>query len=420
MFTATNTHPAGGLTITGTPAQGQTLTAANTLEDADGINSISYQWYADGVAIDGAGATSDFLMLNESEVGKAITVRGSYTDLGGTAESVLSTGTEHVANTNDAPAGSVTITGALKQGETLTAHNTITDADGMGSISYLWYADGVAIDSAGATSETVVLSSAELGKVITVRAAYTDLHGTAEGVNSNPTAIVLPGNEPPMGDVTIRGTARQGETLTAHNDITDADGMGAISYLWYADGAAIAGASADTLVLTEAQVGKAITVHASYTDAHGTQERVASSTTTTVENVNDPPTGNVTISGTPAQAHTLSASNTLGDIDGLGTIHYQWYADGAAITGATDDRLLLTEAQISKMISVHASYTDAHGTQESITSNATGLVTTLDGNLAFGGGVDPYAESGAHSGGIPEGAIFVGAGAVGLLAILYL
>ena len=41
----------------------------------------------------------------------------------------------------------------------------------------------------------------------------------------------------------------------------------------------------------------------------GTEESVASSATSAVANVNDDPTGSVTISGTATQGETLTASN---------------------------------------------------------------------------------------------------------------
>ena len=61
--------------------------------------------------------------------------------------------------------------------------------------------------------------------------------------------------------------------------------------------------SGATYVLTEAEVGKAMTVEASYTDGHGTAKSVSSGATAAVANVNDAPTGGVTIdNATPARA----------------------------------------------------------------------------------------------------------------------
>ena len=50
---------------------------------------------------------------------------------------------------------------------------------------------------------------------------------------------LLLANNPPTGAVTITGTATQSQTLTADNNLTDSDGLGAITYQWYRDGVPI-------------------------------------------------------------------------------------------------------------------------------------------------------------------------------------
>ncbi len=117
---------------------------------------------------------------------------------------------------------------------------------------------------------------------------------------------------------------------------------------------------------------------ASYTDGSGTAESVSSSATALVTNVNDAPTGAVTVSGTASQGQTLTAGNTLADADGLGTISYQWKANGSPISGATSSSLTLTQAEVGKTISVTASYTDGSGTAESVSSNATAVVANVN------------------------------------------
>ncbi|MEO5369089.1 MAG: Ig-like domain-containing protein [Magnetococcus sp. DMHC-1] len=377
-FTLQVTNPAaaptGSVTIQGTPTEGETLTVTHTLADANGLGTILYQWLANGEKI--AGATNDTLVLTEAETGKIITVTASYTDGLGTTESVLSNATSAIANTNDNPSGTVTITGTVTEGETLTASHTLTDEDDLGTISYQWQADGV--DIAGATSNTLVLTEAEVGKVITVVAGYTDGHGTSESVESSASSAVTNANDAPGGTVTINGTVTEGETLTASHTLTDEDGLGTVSYQWQADDVDIAGATNSTLVLSETEVGKTITVVASYTDGHGTNESVESSATSATVNTNNAPSGNVTISGTILQGGTLTASNTLADRDGLGTISYQWQADGTNISGATGDTLTLTAGEVGKVITAVASYTDGHGTPESVTSSATSTVAATN------------------------------------------
>lgn len=94
-----------------------------------------------------------------------------------------------------------------------------------------------------------------------------------------------------------------------------------------------------------------------------------------VVTLNNLPTGSVTIIGTPVQGLTLTVSNTLVDVDGLGTISYQWKVNGTVITGATGSTYTLSQADLGKIISVTASYTDGLGTAESVTSAATVAVT---------------------------------------------
>ncbi len=302
---------------------------------------------------------------------------GSVKDLAG--NSFVGTTTYNfktVAYLNNAPTGAVTITGTLTQGQTLTASNTLADVDGLGAISYQWRADGTSI--ASVTSNTFVLTEAQVGKAVTVLASYTDGHGSAETVSSSATAAVANVNDAPTGVVTVSGVATQGQTLTATSSLADPDGLGAIKYQWQAAGVNIASANSSTFVLGEAQVGKAMTVVASYTDGHGTAEAVSSVATAAVVNVNDLPTGSVTIAGVATQGQTLTAANTLADIDGLGAIAYQWQAAGSNISGATGGSFVLTESQVGKAITVVVKYTDGRGTAESVASPATAAVANVN------------------------------------------
>ncbi len=271
-----NSAPTGSVGISGTSAQGQVLTASNTLADADGLGTINYQWKSDGAVI--SGATAATFTLTQAQVGHAVTVAAGYTDGSSHAESVTSSGTASVANLNDAPTGAVAIAGTATQGQTLTASNTLADPDGLGTISYQWQSDGASIS--GATAATFTLTQAQVGHVVTVAAGYTDGFSHAESITSSGTASVANVNDAPTGSVSIAGTATQGQTLTASNTLADPDGLGTISYQWQSDGAAISGATSATFTLTQAQVGHAVTVVASYTDGFSHAETVASASVT--------------------------------------------------------------------------------------------------------------------------------------------
>ena len=137
-------------------------------------------------------------------------------------------------------------------------------------------------------------------------------------------------------------------------------------------------------------MGKAITVNASYLDGYGANERVSSNPTPAVTNVNDLPTGGIAITGTIAQYGILTAdTSTLADQDGLGTLNYQWFANGTAISGATSATYTLTQAEVDKAITVNASYLDGYGANERVSSNPTPEVLNVNdlpsGNLIISG-----------------------------------
>ncbi len=378
-----NDLPTGTVTITGTPTQGETLSATNNLVDRDGppTLAISYQWQADGAAI--AGAVDSYYELTQSDVGKRMAVVAKYTDAFTRAEQVSSIATAPIANKDDVPTGGVTISGNATQGQTLTANTTaLVDVDGLGSFSYQWQAGGV--DITGAINSSYTLTNSEADKAIKVIVSYTDGFGKSESVTSSQTRLVRNTNDAPTGSVIIAGTPAQNATLTASNTLADADGLGTITYQWQADGETIDGATEATCQLTQDEVGKRITVVASYTDEHGTLESIRSAVTTPVINVDDPPTGTVTVSGTAKQGQTVTVTNTLADADGLGAISYQWTAAGSNINGAYGSSLTLTESQVGKKIAVVASYTDGQGHAESVTSNNTANVKNLN-DLPAGG-----------------------------------
>lgn len=192
------------------------------------------------------------------------------------------------------------------------------------------------------------------------------------------TVNVTDGNDMPTGSVTVAGAATQGAVLTATNTLADQDGInGQITYQWLAAGQAISGATGSTLTLAQAQVGKMVTVTASYTDGGGRATSVTSTATSPVANVNDAPTGAVSVSGAAQVGATLTANHTLADADGLGAVTWQWSAGGVAISGATGASLVLGADLVGKAISVAARYTDALGTSESVASTATAAVAAV-------------------------------------------
>ena len=97
-----------------------------------------------------------------------------------------------VTPVNSAPVGSLSISGIAQVGEVLTLSENLSDANGLGTFSYLWRrtltGTTATIDNANTASYT--LTSADIGFTISVTISYTDGDNFAELVNSNDTAPV--------------------------------------------------------------------------------------------------------------------------------------------------------------------------------------------------------------------------------------
>ena len=376
-----NDTTTGTLKITGEAIQGALLRADTSgLKDEDGIGSFSYQWLQDGVEI--AGATQSSFSLNgQTFVGKKMSLRVTHTDALGTVEPALSAQTTAIANLNDLPTGSVTVEGEGIEDATLTVTQTLADLDGMPTtVSYQWLADGQAIE--GATQTSFVLQQAQVGRRISVQVSYTDALETLEKVTSPATVAIENINDSPQGAIEISGKVREGETLqVVTTDLADEDNQGVapgpLTYQWRSNGVNITGATSSSLLLTQAHVGQPISVVVKYTDKLGQAETVTSENTVAVGNVNNKPTGTVTVTGTAQEDRTLSASQNLADKDGLGSFHWRWLADGQVIAGEEQSTLVLKQAQVGKVITAEARYTDLLGEEESVASAGTTKVANV-------------------------------------------
>jgi Ca2+-binding RTX toxin-like protein len=377
---AVDDEATGTLGVKDASEEGGSLVAALTAAtDADGgITSTTYQWQistnrSTGWSNLSTGATLN-LASDQSQVGQYVRVVATTTDpLGGTTD--FTGAALAVVNVNDAPTGGVTITGTAVQGQTLTAGNTLADADGLGTVSYQWSADGVAI--AGGTNNTLVLGQSEVGKNISVKAGYTDSLGTAESVDSSATVAVVNVNDAPTGGVTITGMAKQGQTLSANNTLADVDGLGTISYQWSANGVAIAGATASTLVLGAAEVGKAISVAAIYTDQMGASEGVASSATGVVIGLG------LTLTGT-ARADALNGGafdDTLYGLAGADTLNGG--AGNDTMDGGTGNDTYVLDSAGDVVVEAAGAGTDLVQSSVSYTLGANVENLTLTGSAAI-------------------------------------
>ena len=314
--TAVNDAATGTPMISGTAQVGEILTASTSgISDNDGLINVSftYQWVredANGSNPADIGTNSDTYTLMADDVGKKIRVKVSFTDDGGTTETVTSdvypaSGTIALGTpTNTAP----TATDSLVTTNEDTAHDFAasefnfedTDpGDTLASVTVVTLptVGALALNSTAVTAgDTVTKSQLDADQLTFMPAAdgngdayasftFRVSDGTDESaVDYSMTVNVTAVNDAATGTPMISGTAQVGEILTASTSgISDNDGLINVSftYQWVREDAngsnpADIGTNSDTYTLMAADEGKKVKVKVTFTDNGGTTETVTS------------------------------------------------------------------------------------------------------------------------------------------------
>lgn len=145
-----------------TPQVGQAVTASLSGEDPPATGK-TYEWFLGANAI--PNATTDTYTPVATDVGKTLTAKVTASKDGYLTKTFSSAATTAVAKGDFNPVPTVAITGTPKVDEVLTA--TVTDGNPVGTYTYQWYADNVAIGGAKSATFTPTGDS-QVGKVITV------------------------------------------------------------------------------------------------------------------------------------------------------------------------------------------------------------------------------------------------------------
>lgn len=109
--------------------------------------------------------------------------------------------------------------------------------------------------------------------------------------------------------------------------------------------------------------------------------------------------------GLGVRSSNWSSLPALSDLDGVGTLQYQWYADGVAISGATGRSYTLTSNEIGKTVNLRVSYTDSAGKSEVVETSPQrvqwGTTSSIGSNLLLSNnGSNLQTSSGRNTGSV--------------------
>ena len=315
-----------------------------------------------------------------------LTLNITATDSGGLAASTALTLT---TPGNQPPGGAIVLDdGTPVVGQTLAFSQTLNDADGLGTLGYQWLAGGVTVG----TGTRYTVTALDVGSRLQVTAFYTDGAGNAESVSSALTEAVTNPPLPTYALSTDRTAVNEGETVVVRLATTNLPANSRVAFAWSGtlNGADVVGgqlpeaafyvgadgkASFRLGLLADSLTEGAETLTLSLTDAPGQSLSLSVADTSRSALVNHPATGAVLIQGQAVVGQILTASQTLQDADGLGSIGYRWQS-GTTLLG-TGERYTVKAGDAGKSITLVASYTDKLGFAEQVSSPATAAVSAV-------------------------------------------
>ncbi len=283
----------------------------------------------------------------------------------------------NIININEAPIATISIDGDPTDGQTLQANANIQDPDQRSSAyTYQWKSDGINV---GSNDYQYIVNRTDVGKLITVAISYTDNSGYYETLLSPATSPVQAStNNPLSGTLTITGLPTEDQTLQLDTSaLVDIDGFGTFTQQWQTTDGTILSSDASSYTLQEKDVGQQISATISYIDPRGFYESITSAASATIANINDLPQGAINIIGPRTQGETLTAvTQSITDDDGMGQLYFQWHRQGVPISGANSPTYQTDMIDVNKSLSVSVSYTDGHGTLETLTSPPTNAIAS--------------------------------------------
>ena len=281
--------------ISGTPQDGQQLTAAPGSWTGTQPITYTYQWQrcdqTGNSCTNITGATNTTYTATTPDVGNTITVNVTATNTAGnTTQTAAPTTTIQAAN-SASPANSVapSISGTPQDGQQLTAAPGSWTGTQPITYTYQWQrcdqTGNSCTNITGATNTTYTATTPDVGNTITVNVTATNTAGNTTQTAAPTTTIqaAAPANTtPPL----ISGTPQSGKTLTAAPGTWTGTQPITYTYQWQRCNQSgggcsnLAGATGATYTAVTADVGNTITVNVTATNTAGNTTQTAAPTTT--------------------------------------------------------------------------------------------------------------------------------------------
>jgi RHS repeat-associated protein len=380
-------------TVSGTPQDGQTLTAAAGTWTGLTPITYTYQWALcepSGVGCANiSSATKTTFKATPEDVGRTVRIAVTPSNSAGSS-SANSNQTATVAPLPPANTKLPALSGAAKDGQVLTVSNGTWTGTPPLAYAYQWEAcnsSGAECSSiAGATASTYRVISSEIGG--TLRAVVTASNtGGSAGATSAVSAVIAAGLPVNTALPEVSGTAMEGQTLSASTGTWAGTAPFTYTYQWESCNSSgescsnISGAKSATYALGSSNVGTTLRAIVTAKNASGSAKATSPATAVVVAKAPANTTLPV-ISGTAQDGQTLSAST--GSWTGITPLSYtyQWQRCNSVggscvnISGATSSTYVVGHSDVGTTLSVTVTAKNTAGSA-SASSVATAVVAAL-------------------------------------------
>jgi Immunoglobulin domain/Immunoglobulin I-set domain len=322
-------------------------------------SALTYQWYFNNVAITGATSpTYSISSITANNVGGYyVAITNSYGTT--TTSSLVSLS---LSNSNSAP----TITSYPKSVSVASGSSATFSVTATGTnLTYQWYFNNVAIT--GATSASYTINSATSTNVGNY---YVIIYSNPSNYTTSNTVTLSMSSSGGGGGSNVSIVAQPFSTSVVNGGTTVISVIASgtnLTYQWYFNGSALAGATSSRLTITNATTANA----GSYYVIVSSGSSSATSDTATLSVSSD-----VSIVVQPtSQTVATGASVTLSVVASGGSLTYQWYFNGTPISGATSSGYTIASASTANA----GSYTVV------VSSNGLNPITSSTATLTVNG-----------------------------------
>ena len=266
---------------------------------------------------------------------------------------------------------------ATAGGETNASSNSLVDSSETAEVVITPIVEALSLDAGSGIEGLSPIGASTTSSAATVTPSSTGSASTLTDGKISDDSFEAFEDEPILSDISsLLDPDRIGLT-TLQWEVDRLDGQG-----WMP----MSGANSPVFIPRQEHVGHSLRAQLSYTDGKGSIENLVSPATSPVQNINDPPLGQLQVVGKALENQVLRVDVTgVRDEDGAGVTSFVWEGsvDGIKWTslGSADSTLVLTQSEVGLYVRSVVSYVDKYGQPEFVVSEIAGPIANVNDNV---------------------------------------